>query len=99
MAEEDDRRVEARLDTSRGGLTATPEYIDALRKRREEFDRLPAKAPLKAFASVLKEAGSGKRETKEEALPTRKAPLVGLRRPAEKDDYGVKGPSAIVLKG
>jgi hypothetical protein len=78
MAEEDDRRVEARLGSAGRGLSANPEQIEALRLRQAQQEKLTRPPPTQAFSAVLgKQAGAtpaavpepSKKETKRAALP------------------------------
>jgi hypothetical protein len=55
MAEQDDRRVEARLGSAGRGLSANPENIELLRQRQAQQEKLTRPPPSQPFSAVLQE--------------------------------------------
>ncbi|HET6343503.1 MAG TPA: hypothetical protein VFH51_01170, partial [Myxococcota bacterium] len=53
MAEQDDRRVEARLGSAGRGLSANHENIEALRQRQAQQEKLTRPPPSQPFSAVL----------------------------------------------
>jgi hypothetical protein len=106
MADDDARRVEARLGSAGRGLSATPENIEALREQQLQRDKLNRPPPAQPFAAVLKGAGRAapppapaKADAKAKATGGRApTPRPGLRRPSVRDDYGVDAPTPVVIK-
>ena len=107
MAENDDRRVEARLDLNGRGLSATPERIAELQHQARELDKLHSTPPARTFEMVMAEKGGraapptlSAKEKKRSALP-KKGPKPSLRHPAQRQAYGREEDSdePVILKG
>lgn len=89
-----------------GGMTATPEGIAELERRRIAAERAARPRPQKSFAALLAqrehqaEPELTEKEKKLQALP-KKGPRPGLAHPAQRDVFGRTEDSddPVVLKG
>jgi hypothetical protein len=105
-----DRRVSMKPLTVAGGMTATPEGIADLERRRAEIERTNRPPPTQPFSAHMKKKRAeqkavdpvvSEKEKKRQALP-KKGPRPGMVHPAQRDVYGrddEENEEAIVLKG
>jgi len=105
---DDDRRVVPKPMVVAGGMTATPEGIAELERRRIQNERIARPPPAKSFAAVL---GKGRSEAREEPEPSEKekklaalpknGPRPALAHPSQRDTFGRADDSddTVVLKG
>jgi hypothetical protein len=105
---DDDRRVVPKPMVVAGGMTATPEGIAELERRRIQSERLSRPPPTKSFSAMLRtgraeaaaEPEPSSKEKKRAALP-RQGPRPALAHPSQRDTFGRGDDSdeTVVLKG
>jgi len=107
MADDDDRRVEAKGMLVGRGMGTTPERIDELRRRADEIAKTNRPPPAVPFDRVLalrakdaKEPDPSAKEKRRRALP-KKGPKPALRHPSQRETFGRAGQDQddVVIKG
>ncbi len=106
MADEDDRRVEAKPTLVGRGSGTTPERIAEIQQRAAELERLGRRAPERSFAEVMGQTSlesdeePSEKEKKRRALP-KKGPRPALVHPSQREvmGRGDEDDDPVILKG